>query len=82
MGWFGHVDGTTEHVRIKPVRWGEGEKKYSLNPCQKCGSSRVDLWYVGAAEGGWGVICSDCGHLSDRLYKEEIDAVNQWNGVK
>ena len=84
MGFYGRkVNGkeVVENFRVKEVKWGEGPKKHALNPCRQCGSEIVDLWYVGAGDGGWRVICSDCGWLPDRLCKTEQEAVDLWNGV-
>ena len=82
MGFYGKSDGTIEHFQIKEVRWGVGPKKHKLLNCPKCGSDRVDLWYVGSGNfGGWRAICSSCGFLPDRLCKIEQDAADLWNGV-
>ena len=81
MGFYGHNDGTVEHVRTKLVRWSDRPKKFELIKCPSCGSDRADLWYVGAGNGGWRVICTDCLHLPDRLCKTEQEAVDLWNGV-
>ena len=81
MGFYSH-DGIIEHVETKLVKWGSLPKKHKLLSCPKCGSDRVDLWYVGAVgSGGWRAICSDCLYLPDRLCSTESDAVNLWNGV-
>ena len=82
MGIYGHPDGTIEHIRIKETRWADRPKVYKLNDCQKCGSKRVDLWYVGAVgAGGWRGICHDCQYLPDRLCDTDREAVDLWNGV-
>lgn len=82
MGFYGKPDGTVEHFQTKAVRWGDGPKKHQLRNCPKCGSDRVDLWYVGTGNsGGWRGICSDCYYLPVRLCKEEQEAVDLWNGV-
>lgn len=82
MGVYGKPDGTVEHVRTKAVRWNDRPKMFKLNNCPKCGSDRVDLWYVGAGSvGGWRVICHDCQYLPDRLCGTDKEAVDLWNGV-
>jgi hypothetical protein len=82
MGFHGKSDGTVEHIQIKEVKWGDRPKKHKLMNCKKCGSDRVDLWYVGAgSKSGWRAICSDCLQLPDRLCMTEQEAVDLWNGV-
>ena len=83
MGWFGKVDGTMEHTRIKDVPWGTQPPKHMLLACPVCGSNRVDLWYVGAGEnGGWRVICSDCEQVIGQVWPTEEEAVENWNGFR
>ena len=83
MGKFGHADGTVEQTRTKKQRWGDSPRPYVLNPCPKCRSERVSVWYVGGkGSGGWRGICSDCLYLPDEMCNDEQSAVNLWNGVK
>ena len=81
MGWYGFPDGTAKHISIRETKWGDLPPKHQLNNCPKCGSERVDLWYVGAeGTGGWRVICRDCQYLPDILSETEDSAVILWNG--